>query len=357
MKMVRIASIVKVLILCLAVSCTKDGDIIYKDDPDFEPTRTPLVTVIYSPDGLGDQSYNDLIYKGVEDAVASNGLRAIQLSPISFDDGVKCVKAAIDQMSTAGDSIRRLLIVTSAAYDDVLRQNSPRIDNNPYSDILYFETQTPLTSKGSTLFIQYYGAMYEAGAVAPIVAPEVLLVAANPENPAVEEAVKGFQDGFDADYFDTKYEKKLVLRYIAEGIGDGYKIDDTTALEILFTPDWVGLDQLLVPVCGGAGGSFNRLCDIFGLYQYVGIDRQQVSSKCHFSVVKHVERAVFNCIDDWLYGQMQKHYSLGLSDGYTELTVHPYTDEYKDDFSQKLTDALRQQIHEEAVKKEAEYAK
>ena len=354
--MVRITFILTALIFSLTVSCSKEGDIIYKDDPDFEPTRTPLVTVIYSPDGLGDQSYSDLIYKGVEDAAASKVLRTLQLSPISYDDGAKCIEAAIDQMSTANDSIRRLLIVTSAAYDDVVRENSSRLDNNPNSDILYLETRTPLTSKGSTLFIQYYGAMYEAGAVAPIIAPEVLLIGANPENDAVAEAVNGFQDGFNAGYIDTEDYKNLVLRYIGDGIGDGFIIDDTTALEIMFTPDWEGTDQILVPICGGAGGTFNRLCDVFGLYQYVGIDRQQVSSKCHFSVLKHVDRAVFKCIDDWLQGQMQKHYSFGLSDGYTELAVHPYLDEYKNNFSTKLTDALRQQIHEDAVKKEAGYA-
>ena len=47
----------------LLTGCTKDGDTIVMPPPDEEqPATTPLVTVIYDPDGLGDRSYNDLIY-------------------------------------------------------------------------------------------------------------------------------------------------------------------------------------------------------------------------------------------------------------------------------------------------------
>lgn len=47
-------------------------------------------------------------------------------------------------------------------------------------------------SKGSTLFMPYYGAMYEAGAVAPYFQPKALLIGANPEDEAVSEAMQGF---------------------------------------------------------------------------------------------------------------------------------------------------------------------
>ena len=58
------------LVIILAFgACTKDGNTIYQIDPDEEkPSTAPLVTVIYGPNGLGDRSYCDLIYKGVEEA-------------------------------------------------------------------------------------------------------------------------------------------------------------------------------------------------------------------------------------------------------------------------------------------------
>ena len=66
----KIGSMILVVVMLL-VACSKDGDIIYQPDPD-EPkgSTAPLVTVIYSKDALGDRSYNDLIYKGVEEAAA-----------------------------------------------------------------------------------------------------------------------------------------------------------------------------------------------------------------------------------------------------------------------------------------------
>ena len=67
---------------CLLTGCTKEGDTIYLPTPDEEqPSTAPLVTVIYGPDGLGDRSYFDLIYKGVEAAGKQYGVRTLQLSP------------------------------------------------------------------------------------------------------------------------------------------------------------------------------------------------------------------------------------------------------------------------------------
>jgi basic membrane protein A len=70
-------------------SCTKEGDTIYQPNPNEEqPATTPLVTVIYGPNGLGDRSYNDLIYKGVEMAAKQYGLRTLQLAPESEEQGL-----------------------------------------------------------------------------------------------------------------------------------------------------------------------------------------------------------------------------------------------------------------------------
>lgn len=77
-----------VIILAFA-ACTKDGNTIYQTNPDEEkPSTAPLVTVIYGPNGLGDRSYNDLIYKGVEAAAKQYGLRTLQLAPESEEQGL-----------------------------------------------------------------------------------------------------------------------------------------------------------------------------------------------------------------------------------------------------------------------------
>ena len=61
--------------ILLFVCCTKEGNTIYQVNPDEEqPSTAPLVTVIYGPNSLGDRSYCDKIYKGVEASASKRGL-------------------------------------------------------------------------------------------------------------------------------------------------------------------------------------------------------------------------------------------------------------------------------------------
>ena len=81
------------------VACTKDGNTIYQTNPDEEkPSTAPLVTVIYGPNGLGDRSYCNLIYKGVEEAAKKYGVRTLQLSPESEEQGLAYLKMMFRQM-------------------------------------------------------------------------------------------------------------------------------------------------------------------------------------------------------------------------------------------------------------------
>lgn len=60
-----------VFICLILLGFTQKGNILYLPDPE-EPriSTAPLVTVIYDPFALGDRSYNDLIYQGVEEEAA-----------------------------------------------------------------------------------------------------------------------------------------------------------------------------------------------------------------------------------------------------------------------------------------------
>ena len=287
----------KKIILILAAmltfaACTKEGDVIYQTDPADAPSAKP---------------------------------------------------------SAAQDTVRRLFIVAAASYDDYLRQNNNRLAANPYTDLLYLETSEPLDGKGSTLYLPYYGAMYEAGGLAQSLASEVLLVAANPKVESVSGAVDGFTDGFNADYI--QYPERL-------------GISKTLVTEYLFMYDrqWTGYFKMLVPVCGGAARTFQYLNDMMGGYDLAGVNVAINSTQSSLSCVKHIDRAVALCISQWLSPEgMPKHQSLGLADGYTGVVVTPdnsflysiisFSDGYE------LTDEMRAKIHEEAIRKEAEYEK
>lgn len=340
-------------------SCTQDGDTIYQPDPKDQAENKPLVTVIYDPNALGDRGYNDLIFEGIESAAREYGLRTMQLSPTTVKEGLTYIESLIQTVIAAEDSVRRLIVVAAGSYDDYLRKNNSRLDSVPYTDLLYLETSTPLEGKGSTLNIPYYGAMYEAGVITPLLSTDVLLVGANNKAKRITNAVEGFTEGFQSSPITGKAltEKKLVTAWLSDEVSGGFTVSDTTALQLMCSQEWNGYDHLIVPVCGGSASSFRRICEMLSTYDYVGVDCEVVSSRCNFSVVKRIDRAVYECVEQWLSPEgMPKHQTHGLADGYTEVVIHPFSKDFfnfsKDSFDKLLSDSLRQAIHEEAIRKE-----
>lgn len=344
----------------LMAACTKEGDTIYKPDPADQGSTAPLVVVIYDPNALGDRGYNDLIYQGVEHAAQKYGLRTLQLSPATVNEGQAYLQMMFQTMTNPEDTVRRLFIVAAASYDDYLRKNNSRLESNTHVDLLYLETETPLVGKGSTFYMPYYGAMYEAGAITPVEATDVLLVGANPKVKTVISAIQGFTDGFQASPIELPdgAQKQLVTTWLSNEVSGGFAVSDSTALRLMRDQQWLSYPHILVPVCGGAGTTFRRFCELLANYNYVGIDCPVVSSRCNFSVVKHVDQAINRCIEQWLSPEgMPKHQTFGLADGYTGVEIHPYSDDSKRRFAESLSDALKQSIHQEAIRKEAEYGK
>lgn len=355
----------------LMVACTKEGNTIYVPDPNEEvPSNAPLVTVIYDADALGDHSYNDLIYEGVERTAQELGLRTMQQSPQTYEEGLQYLELLFRQMETAKDSVRRLFIVTSPGYDDFIRKNNKRLEANPYADLLYLETRTPLEGKGSTLFITYYGAMYEGGRIAAsLERVSVLLIGANRQTPAITEAIQGFHDGFEAG-LKLLTEKQasqnhLTTTYLDKTGKGGFNVADTTAMRLL--RQWSNEKiSTIVPVCGGASNIFSRLINsTLESMMIVGIDTYNDNYSSAFSIVKHIDRAVAESIRQWLNDRaLPKHQSLGLSDGYTEVILNPIVDidiwtppGYEGETQPHLTPDKKQEMHEEAVRKEEEHEK
>lgn len=348
--------------LLLALTGCTGGDVIYQTDPTDKASTAPIVTVLYDANALGDGSYNDLIYQGVERAALKHELRTSQLSPSTYESGQAILESLFQQMSNPQDTTRRLFIVAAGGYDDYLRKNNSRLEANPNVELLYLGTPTPLVGKGSTLHMPYYGAMYEAGAIAPTLFSEALVVAANPKLRAVTEAVDGFSDGFNSNHITSvipdKIDRSLVTEYLSGDVAGGFNVSDTTALRMMTRQEWHSTTQLLVPVCGGSGTTFRRLCDLTASYAYMALDADVTGPRCPFAVVKHIDRAVAQCIDQWLTAEgMPKHQTLGLADGYTEVIVHQYDFSIQKSYKEYLTDELRAKIHQEAIRKEAEYEK
>ena len=308
-----------VIILAFA-ACTKDGNTIYQIDPDEEkPSTAPLVTVIYGPNSLGDRSYCDKIYRGVEASASKHGIRTLHLMPESMEQGQTYLEMMFQQMESAQDSVRRLFIATSPVYDEFIRKNNRRLESNSFADLLYLETSTPLEGKGSTLYIDYYGAMYMAGCLSPHDDFDLLLlVLANPYTQSVVEAGEGFVDAYNS--VTPKIEKPLNIKYLSNEPGGGFQLADTTALRIFEETQRYVYDKVcVVPVCGGAMNAFFRIMPDNSYY--ISIDDYIPIKRCEnrINVIKNIDTVLNNYIEQWIDDTMPKHQTLGLDDGGTDL--------------------------------------
>ena len=120
------------------LSCEKQGEVVVDD--------TPVVTVLYDAQALGDRSYNDLIYSGVERAAAAYGLKTIHYSPQTLADGKQLLQKTITEMASARDGVKRLLIVASETYDATVAGNKGII-------LLPDGFIDPLKNGGSSAFV------------------------------------------------------------------------------------------------------------------------------------------------------------------------------------------------------------
>ena len=337
------------------LSCGKEGGTV-SDEP-------PIVTVFYDPLALGDGSYNDLICAGVERAAVEKGLRTVHCSANTLADGKRLLENAIKDAAEAKDGVRRLIIVTSESYDAVVRGNNKKLEANPNADLLYLETEKPLDGKGSTLILPYYGAFYEAGALLPAFSVKARVIGANPHTPGVKQAIDGFRAGFATTHVQSSQpllqgDKEITVEYLSQSADDGFSITEEKALWTLY-PEGEQFWQTttLVPVCGGAAGTFARLIDIFQNYMYLGVDVAIPSAYSHVAAVKHIDRAVQLCIGQWLDGGIPAHQTLGLASGYTGVVLDPIDLSAREAVEKDLPATLRETIHREAIEKEEAYEK
>ena len=336
-------------IFIILTGCTKDGDTIYQINPDEEkPSTAPLVTVIYGPNSLGDRSYCDKIYRGVEASASKHGIRTLHLMPESMEQGQTYLEMMFQQMESAQDSVSRLFIATSPVYDEFIRKNNRRLEHNPNADLLYLETSTPLEGKGSTLYIDYYGAMYMAGCFSKyaFTIDLSLLILANPYTQSVVEAGEGFVDGYN-DTTDSKWEKILKIKYLSDEPGGGFQLADTTALRIYqeVANNEEDANICVVPVCGGAMNAFYRILPYLSYYICID-DYISLKDPFHFAnVIKHIDRVLDDYIEKWLNATMPKHQTFGLADGGTEFN-------FGEDFG--FIDRVVDSVRQVAIRKEGE---
>ena len=355
------------------ISCSHED----KVESEPEQLSEKLVIVFHFPDGLGDNSYNDILAYGIHKAAKEHGLLPYDVNPSDWDDA----KAKIDKVFDSYRSligleenadIPVLLIFANSGYLDVLKDAdiSEKIASasDSFSYLLFEskelqETELPYLS---TVYMPLYGASYLAGLASKSLLsskenPRVVALLANDFMSPLLDALSGFSDGYGVSYEkiynhnDSSEHAMAAMNsasFVAESIcsdDDPYGFNSSgTTYEIANNNNFNHFD-LYFPVCGGS---------IHGLLRYnrergddsfytVGMDSdlRPYSSQVPFSVVKHVDKAAEKCIKQWLdEGKIDRYQHLGLEEGYTELVI---SSGYEELLSQTVQENLSAAIEKE----------
>lgn len=323
-----------VFIVISLTSCTKDVDYEYID-------QSPIVAVLFSPNGLGDLSFSDNIYRGAEEAAAQYGVRIQILEPGTIEEGEEYLRLMYKASSI--DSVKHLCIVSDATYADIIKKHTEMIPNTPSNQMLFLDVRE-ISEKAHTVYLPFYGALYEAGCLAQSMddVNNVAIFSANNYMPSLVDGVKGFTDGLHSEG-----DKKLNTYYMGTGI-EGFSMADTL-YNVSYRIDSVF--DMVVPLCGGS---------VQGLLRYnrehpksfytVGIDADMsgYTKRVPFSCLKRMDKVITHCIGQWLSDEGLPHQqTLGLEEGFTEVSI---PDEYQPLLKTKL-----EKIHQNAIQKEKEY--
>lgn len=264
------------------------------------------VVLVTSTGGGGDNGYNDLILSGVMDFYRDNE-DEVSFSlrhPANMDEAGAIVSQWLER--TSGFEGNSILLLASGDYRKMVEEMHPELTGG--QTILLFECPHEGLPKGvSTFRIGRYGASCLAGMMAGE-SPEAHVVAACPGDDILEDAVRGFSDGYRA-----ASGREAEVHYLAEDAsgysmpGEAYRIAQ-------------GFDEAFVfPLAGGSNSGIFKFSReyAFSLQLIAGmdVDCADYSTRVPFSLVVHIDRLVRNLLDGWKTdGRLPEHSDYRLAD-------------------------------------------
>ena len=136
---------VYLLVLAVLFSCSdRDGNTADTFD------TTPLITLVTSTSGAGDNGYNDGIISGVMGFYEKNDVRLSLVNPQNLTEARKFLQSWLANEKEE----QQLLIFASSEYEQLLKENT--VEPSDKKEILLFESNS--IPNVSTFRIQRYGA-------------------------------------------------------------------------------------------------------------------------------------------------------------------------------------------------------
>ena len=285
------------------------------------PRDVPDVTVIHSPNGLGDRGYNDNLYKGIRECKNEYGFRLETHSPLSMDEAEQLMT---DWMNDSVSDGKRLLILGSSDFEPMLRAHAGLIPDKARGEVLLLESRaTDLPAY--TFYLPIYGACYQAGSAAVLLPNSFIsaVVCANPLEGPVADGQRGFEAGFKDN------GGMLLDTYYLSDDDRGYAMADSLYRLCYALEQNYGF---VFPIAGGSSQGLLRFTREYPRTFYTAgmdVDQSGYSSRVTLSVVKHIDRAVYNFLAQWACGQTPPaHQRLGLSSGLVEVVIAPSYEQF-----------------------------
>ena len=319
------------LLLSLMQSCKKN------DTP--ESSEYPEVLVLFSPDGLGDLSYNDRILRGIE-LFMNKEETDFYIGFMSPED-YEMAEFLIGQWWEEKGSARRLLVLTDPAFANMARKVIDPKAIGMEQSVLAFETEAspdpadPLR----TFRLSLFGASWLAGRTArELGCTSPLIILGDGSNSVTFAGRDGFREGF---------QEEIPAHSMADD-WQGYCMP-MDAYKMMFDLD--GEVDFIYSISGGTNMGIYRYlrenpdCGIFTAG--MDVDQSPYSTLIVGSLVKQIDLIVYDYLNKWFDKvDVPRHQVFGLESGYVDWVI---PDRYSS--VRPAIEALRQ----EAIKKEKEY--
>ena len=325
--------LIGIIALFLCSACTKQGG------TEELPSKRYEVDVLFSPSGLGDSGYNDIILYGIQQTQMKHGYGLTMHLTDSVEKGWSIYQQWLAE--GASEDTLRMFIFAGNDYEAQLRQSPPEAMEG--KRVVLFETDTPIPNV-YTFGLETYGAAYYIGVMAGEIVYSAGVLAANPADPNLKHCIDGFRDG----YTQGNSMVDFAVHYLAEEQGMGYDMVDRAyqmSFELFLHHSFV------FPLAGNSNmGVWRYMREYPGRIYSAGIDgdMSRFSYQIIASLVKRLDLAIEELIAAWLYGELaNENVRYGLDTEFVEVAV---AGEYKEFFA-----PLIEGLEQVAIEKEREY--
>ena len=342
--------IISVITIFLCLSCANtliETELVYEGRAN--------VSLLITPNGLGDNGYDDDAAKGVFAFMEESGVPVHLMMPEDIADGEGMYLQWLSENATRDSSV---LIVGSPAYIDVLKRTPPKLSGRG-SRVMLFESDEQIEGV-STVMINRYGVSYLAGAMSNEF--DAFILAAAPGYTTLEDAIAGFKYGHQSIGDGSR---TVTLQYLADG-EDGFAMPDSAYRTMCRRAEqyWY-YDEMIFPLLGGSEAGVIKYLNSDDLNPalLIGMDVEQTgqSQRIPFSVVIRIGEVINMNLVNWIKGQewpsTQKY---GLADGLADIVITPNFSEHINIWDERYEDddaflRLYNTYYESAIRIEEEY--